>query len=325
MSARTKLAAAGLLLLAVRLAVGGESGALPDRLLRGFTPEQIVETAVRLELGTLRAAGDSAVETAEAATPAPVAEPASTPEPEGTPTPAPAPVGVSAEGVPIVPTTIQGGLTMKNETEFSMDLRALLQEGPSIRLAAGQPQVLIVHTHGSEAYTPEGSDRYDASDSCRTEDTNYNIVRVGDTLTAALEQAGLNVLHDRTIYDYPSYTGSYARSGAAALAYLETAPIPTVVKADGLALGKGVVIAMTRQDPRRHRPAPRRALLRRRGVQDDGGDSGRRLLAGDAGRRHERHGARASQLAGESEAGRLPAKRGQRRASDADAPHRAGE
>lgn len=32
-----------------------------------------------------------------------------------------------------------------------------------------------------------------------------------------------------------------------ALAYLETAPIPTVVKADGLALGKGVVIAETRE------------------------------------------------------------------------------
>ena len=33
-----------------------------------------------------------------------------------------------------------------------------------------------------------------------------------------------------------------------ALAYLETAPIPTVIKADGLALGKGVVIAMTRDE-----------------------------------------------------------------------------
>ena len=33
-----------------------------------------------------------------------------------------------------------------------------------------------------------------------------------------------------------------------ALEYLKTAPIPTVVKADGLALGKGVVIAMTRQE-----------------------------------------------------------------------------
>lgn len=35
---------------------------------------------------------------------------------------------------------------------------------------------------------------------------------------------------------------------AAALKYLETAPIPTVVKADGLALGKGVVIARTREE-----------------------------------------------------------------------------
>ena len=34
----------------------------------------------------------------------------------------------------------------------------------------------------------------------------------------------------------------------AALAYLESAPLPTVVKADGLALGKGVIIAQTRQE-----------------------------------------------------------------------------
>ena len=34
----------------------------------------------------------------------------------------------------------------------------------------------------------------------------------------------------------------------AALKYLETAPVPTVIKADGLALGKGVIIAMTREE-----------------------------------------------------------------------------
>ncbi len=33
-----------------------------------------------------------------------------------------------------------------------------------------------------------------------------------------------------------------------ALKYLETAPIPTVIKADGLALGKGVIIAMSREE-----------------------------------------------------------------------------
>jgi len=37
----------------------------------------------------------------------------------------------------------------------------------------------------------------------------------------------------------------------AALTYLETAPIPTVIKADGLALGKGVIIAETREDAKK--------------------------------------------------------------------------
>ena len=36
-----------------------------------------------------------------------------------------------------------------------------------------------------------------------------------------------------------------------ALEYLETAPIPTVIKADGLALGKGVIIAETREDAKK--------------------------------------------------------------------------
>jgi len=37
----------------------------------------------------------------------------------------------------------------------------------------------------------------------------------------------------------------------AALKYLDTAPIPTVIKADGLALGKGVIIAETREDAKK--------------------------------------------------------------------------
>ncbi|MBO5778320.1 MAG: phosphoribosylamine--glycine ligase [Clostridia bacterium] len=49
-------------------------------------------------------------------------------------------------------------------------------------------------------------------------------------------------------YGIPTATYEVFTDLAAALEYLETAPIPTVVKADGLALGKGVIIAMTRDE-----------------------------------------------------------------------------
>lgn len=48
-------------------------------------------------------------------------------------------------------------------------------------------------------------------------------------------------------YNIPTATYEVFDDMDAALNYLETAPIPTVVKADGLALGKGVIIAETRE------------------------------------------------------------------------------
>ena len=49
-------------------------------------------------------------------------------------------------------------------------------------------------------------------------------------------------------YGIPTAEYEVFNSAEAALNYLETAPIPTVIKADGLALGKGVIIAMTRDE-----------------------------------------------------------------------------
>ena len=117
---------------------------------------------------------------------------------------------------------------------------------PALRLPAEGPQILILHTHGSEAYTQAGLDRYEANDSYRTADTRCNIVRVGDELTALLEKAGLRVLHDREIYDFPSYTGSYTRSGAAVEKYLAQYPdIAVVIDMHRDALGSEGVIYKT--------------------------------------------------------------------------------
>lgn len=49
-------------------------------------------------------------------------------------------------------------------------------------------------------------------------------------------------------YNIPTAEFEIFDNAESALKYLETAPIPTVVKADGLALGKGVIIAMTREE-----------------------------------------------------------------------------
>ena len=49
-------------------------------------------------------------------------------------------------------------------------------------------------------------------------------------------------------YNIPTAEYEVFNDIESALKYLETAPIPTVIKADGLALGKGVIIALTREE-----------------------------------------------------------------------------
>jgi len=49
-------------------------------------------------------------------------------------------------------------------------------------------------------------------------------------------------------YGIPTAGYEVFENASDALEYIKTAPIPTVIKADGLALGKGVIIAITRQE-----------------------------------------------------------------------------
>lgn len=49
-------------------------------------------------------------------------------------------------------------------------------------------------------------------------------------------------------YGIPTAAYEVFTSAESALKYLETAPIPTVVKADGLALGKGAIVCLTREE-----------------------------------------------------------------------------
>ena len=71
----------------------------------------------------------------------------------------------------------------------------LLNQNVSIPFSLDEPAVLIVHTHGSEAYTPDVANWYTPTDTDRTTDTNYNVVRVGAEMEKILNEKGIKTIH----------------------------------------------------------------------------------------------------------------------------------
>lgn len=70
----------------------------------------------------------------------------------------------------------------------------------------GDPQVIIYHTHSTESYMP-----YDESNYHREEEEG-TVRDVGNVLEKELKKKGINVIHDKTLHDRPSYNESYNRS-----------------------------------------------------------------------------------------------------------------
>lgn len=119
----------------------------------------------------------------------------------------------------------QGGAAFSNTSKVSnTEIQKILKQTPEIKLTKGQPQVLIYHTHSTESYELEDLGYYTKGSSARTVDEKYNMLRVGDEIVKQLEAAGIEVIHDRSLYDYPSYNGAYNRSAATAKKYLEKYP-----------------------------------------------------------------------------------------------------
>ena len=121
------------------------------------------------------------------------------------------------------------GVFLYNRTSKAVDLTALAQAEITVDLEKSGPQILIVHTHGSEAYTMDGKDIYTESDPSRTTNEIYNMIRIGDEMQAVFEEMGLRVVHDRTLYDYPQYSGAYSRSCDGINAWLKEYPSIQIV------------------------------------------------------------------------------------------------
>ena len=178
--------------------------------------------SARQEISDLR---QQAEEEPETPAPAPVTEPVQE-EPQETPAPAGTDNGVPAKTlVPTDPSgyTVCGKVYISNSTKYTLSNEELLKPFGA-ELTGEAPQILILHSPGSEAYTPAADDGIVWSGECRTTDTRYNVVRMGDAMAEVFGQAGISVLHDRTLYDYPEYAGSYDRSLAAIDRYLKEYP-----------------------------------------------------------------------------------------------------
>lgn len=105
------------------------------------------------------------------------------------------------EGKPVEETDMSVlGIGFNNQTTYPVNL----QESRTMPLEFSRPKVLIIHTHTSESYAEE--------DGARSVDENKNMVRIGAIITEELRKNGIEVIHDKTRNDYPSYNGSYNKA-----------------------------------------------------------------------------------------------------------------
>lgn len=185
------------------------SGGVPEKVMAFFSSETVVTGLLRLQTGRLLQ-------------PAEFPDRPSPTEPTEVP-PETVCVVEPAEPARAVFGASDAALVEVNSVcGYGADLPALLQQPLHWDLTGQEPTVLILHTHGTESYTK--TEEYTESTAYRTLNEQYNVVSVGDRLEQLLEQGGLSVIHDRTMYDYPSYNDSYNLAREAIEGYLQTYP-----------------------------------------------------------------------------------------------------
>ncbi|NLK72638.1 MAG: stage II sporulation protein P [Clostridiales bacterium] len=69
-----------------------------------------------------------------------------------------------------------------------------------------KPVVYIYHTHATESYRPVTENNFHSTDEPGT------VREAGERLAHQLRSKGIQVIHDKTLHDYPSYNESYRRS-----------------------------------------------------------------------------------------------------------------
>ena len=116
---------------------------------------------------------------------------------------------------------------IKNCTHHSTEkIKKMLETKHDLSLDfdSENPQILLYHTHATEGYEKSDSGIFDMAGTWRSTDPDENMISVGDVITCVLSEKGIGVIHDGTMHDDPSYTGSYQRSAVTISEHLDQNP-----------------------------------------------------------------------------------------------------
>ncbi len=104
-----------------------------------------------------------------------------------------------------------------NETPYAPDVMTLFGEKLKSPISSeitskhgkNAPAVLILHTHGTESYLPDGARTYSSDEAFRSYDTGKNVVAVGRAVASRLREHGIGVIHLETMFDAEDYNSAY--------------------------------------------------------------------------------------------------------------------
>lgn len=123
----------------------------------------------------------------------------------------------------------KGQILLSNTTAYKIDTENYLCADYPIKTdlddySDENPLVLIVHTHGTESYAPEGAEYISDSDPHRSPDTSKNMIAIGSLMAEILNESGIPTLHCETMHDIESYQRSYDLAADTIQKYLTEYP-----------------------------------------------------------------------------------------------------
>ncbi len=125
--------------------------------------------------------------------------------------------------------TQKGEVSVSNMTSYNPDIETVLSGEYPIHTSldeysAEKPLILIIHTHGTESYSPNGALSVPQNFLHRNSDISQNVVAVGSVMANLLNNAGIPTLHCEIMHDIDSYTRSYNLSADTVQKYLTEHP-----------------------------------------------------------------------------------------------------